>query len=105
MKYWVTFRRRDGVPIPPDAIAGILQAQRGWLEEKIDDGVFDCAYVLAQGSGGMAIVNADSGEELSEMLASSPAFVIVAIDVQPLAPVATLENHVRALQHLMERAA
>lgn len=105
MKYWVTFRRRDGVPIPPEAIARILQAQRGWLEEKIDDGVFDCAYVFAQGSGGMAIVNANSGEELSELLASSPAFVIVAIDVQPLAPVATLENHSHALQQMMERVA
>lgn len=105
MKYLVTFRRRDGVPIPPEAVAGILHAQRGWLDEMIEDRVFDCAYVFAQGSGGIAIVNADSNEELSEMLASAPAFVLVAIEVQPLAAVATLENAVRALQQMMEKVA
>jgi muconolactone delta-isomerase len=105
MKYLVTIRRRDGVPIPPEAIAGILHAQQGWIEEKVEEGVFDCAYALAQGSGGMAIVNADSGEELSEILASSPAFVLVAIEVQPLASIATLGNGVRALQHLTEKVA
>lgn len=105
MKYLVTVRRRDAVQIPPEAIAGILHAQREWLEDKVDEGEFDCAYVFVQGSGGVAIVNADSGEELSELLASSPAFVLVAFEVQPLAPVATLENAVSALHRLTEKAA
>jgi muconolactone delta-isomerase len=105
VKYLVTIKRRDGVPIPPEAIGDILGAQRGWLEDRVDEGVFDCAYVFAQGSGGIAIVNADSGEELSEILASSPAFVLVAIEVQPLAAVATLANAVEALQRVRERVA
>ena len=100
MKYLVTFRRREGVPVSPEAIAGILVAQRDWMREKEGEGVFDCAYVLAQGSGGIAIVNADSGEELSEILTGSPAFVIVAIDVQPLADVSTLENATHALRQV-----
>jgi hypothetical protein len=50
MKYLVTVRRRDGVPVPPDAVAGRLLAQRDWIQERIDDGTFDVGYTLAQGS-------------------------------------------------------
>jgi muconolactone delta-isomerase len=105
MKHLVTIRRRDGVPIPPEAVAGILAAQREWLEEKVEEGVLDCAYVFAQGSGGMGIINADSAEELSDTLASAPAFVLAAIEIQPLAPVATIEHQVRALRRGIETVA
>jgi muconolactone delta-isomerase len=104
MKFLVTIRRRDGVPIPPDAIASMMAAQEKWLEAKVDDGVFDSAYVFAQGSGGIGIVNAETAEELSELLSSAPAFVLAAIDVQPLAPVSTLGDQVRALERVLERA-
>lgn len=100
MKFLVSLRRREGVPVPPEAVAGILMAQRDWIREKLDEGVFDCAYVLAQGSGGIAIVNARSGEELSAILTEAPSFPIVAIDVQLLADVATLENATNALQRM-----
>jgi muconolactone delta-isomerase len=100
MKYLVTIRRRDGVPIPPDAIAGMLMAQREWLEARIDAGDLDCAYVFAQGSGGIGIANADSAEELSEMLTSSPAFVLASIEVQPLADISTLAHATEALRRV-----
>jgi muconolactone delta-isomerase len=98
MKYLVTVRRRDGVPVPPDAVAGMPLAQRDWIQERIDDGTFDVGYTFAQGGGGIAIVNADSGEELSQILTSSPVFAITNIEVQPLADASALENAAHALQ-------
>ena len=98
MKYLVTMRRRDGVPVPPDAIAGMLLAQRDWLQQKVEEDVFDAAYTFAQGGGGVAIVNAASGEELSQILTSSPVFGITNIELQPLADISALENAANALR-------
>ena len=98
MKYLVTVRRRDAVSIPPEAIAGMLLAQRDWLQEKIDDETFDAAYTFAQGGGGIGIVNADSGEDLNEILTSSPLFGTSHIEVQPLADLSVLENSANALR-------
>ena len=98
MKYLVTMRRRDGVPVPPDAIAGMLLAQRDWLQQKIEEDVVDAAYVFAQGGGGVSIVNAASGEELSQILTSSPVFGITNIELQPLADISALENTAQALR-------
>ncbi len=91
MKYLVTLRRRDGVSIPPEAVAGMLLAQRDWLQEKVDDGTFDSAYPFAQGGGGIGIVNAGSGEELNEILTSSPLFGVTQIEVGPVAGLGALE--------------
>lgn len=99
MKYLVTVKRRDSVSLPPEAISGILSAQRDWIRDRVADGTFDLAYGFPQGGGGIAIVNADSGEELSEILASTPVFGIADQSVQPLAELdVTLGNAIQALQ-------
>lgn len=97
MKYLVTLRRRE-VPVPPETLAGMLLAQRDWLQEHLADGTFDVAYTFAQAGGGIAIVNADSGEELNQLLTSAPLFGTANIELQPLADVATLENAARGLR-------
>jgi len=64
MKFLVMTTRRQA-PIPPEAIARILLAQREWFEEHLSEGTFDCVYGYPQGGGGVAIVNADTTEVLS----------------------------------------
>ena len=98
MKYLVTMRRRDGVPVPPEAIAGMLLAQRDWLQEKVADGTLDVAYTFAQTGGGIGIANAETGEELAAIIASSPVFAVANIEAQPLADVTTLEVASEALR-------
>jgi hypothetical protein len=99
MKYLVTVRRRDGGPAPPpEVLAGMLLTQRDWLQEKLDDGTFDVSYGFAQGGGGVGIVNADSGEQLSEIITGSPMFGLIDIDVQPLVGLAALEHAAHALR-------
>jgi muconolactone delta-isomerase len=101
MKFLVTQRRRDGVPVPPDAIAGLLRAQSEYLDEQMRIGTVDVAYGLPQGGGGLAIVNADSAEQLNEILVASPLFMLTNIEVQPLADIhATLAAAASALQRM-----
>ena len=97
MKYLVTLRRRE-VPVPPDAVAAMLLAQRDWIQEHLADGTFDCAYTFAQAGGGIAIVNADSGEDLNGILTSSPLFGMANIELQALADIATLENAAQGMR-------
>ena len=98
MKYLVTARRRDGVSVPPDAIAGMLLAQRDWLREKLDEGTLDVAYTFAQGGGGIGIANVESGDELNEILTSSPLFGVSLIELQPLVGIEALENSASAMR-------
>jgi muconolactone delta-isomerase len=98
MKFLVTFRRRDGVPIPPDAIAGMLLAQRDWLHDRLAEGSFDCAYTFAQSGGGIGIVEASSEEELTDLLTDAPLFGVAHIELQPLASIETLAKAARALR-------
>jgi muconolactone delta-isomerase len=83
MKYLVIVRGRDGLPVPSDVVAGMLLAQRDWIRERIDDGTFDVGTRSPRRR--VAIVSAGSGNELSQILTSSPIFAIVSIEVQPLA--------------------
>jgi muconolactone delta-isomerase len=102
MKFLVMQRRRDGVPIPPDVIAGLLRAQSEYLDEQVRNGTVDVAYGLPQGGGGLAIVNADSAESLNEILAASPLFGVTNIEVQPLADIhATLAAGASAMQRMV----
>ena len=99
MKYLVTVKRRDNVSMPPEAIAGILNGQREWIRDKLADGTFDAAFSFPQGGGGVAIVNADSAEELNGIITSGPVFAISDQTVQPLADIdVALGNAVEALQ-------
>jgi muconolactone delta-isomerase len=100
MKYLVISRRRDGIPVPPDVVAGMLLAQRDWVQEKLDDGTFDCAYTFAQGGGGISIVNAESGEDLHRIATSSPLFGISNVELQPLADVSVLGDAAAALRRV-----
>ena len=97
MKFLVTVRRRDGVPAPREAVAGMLHAQRDWMQEKLDEGTFDTAYTFAQGGGGIGIVNAETGDELNEIITSSPLFGISEVEVQPLAGIGAIDNAANAI--------
>jgi muconolactone delta-isomerase len=97
MKYLVMFRRRD-VPVPPEVVAEMLVAQRDWAQEKVGDGTLDCAYIFAVGGGGIGIVNADSGDELHDLVSSSPVFPITQVEIEPLAEVSNLTVAAGALQ-------
>jgi len=99
MKFLVMTTRRQNAPIPPDKIAQLLNAQREWFEEHVSDGTFDCAYGYPQGGGGVGIVNADTTEELNDLITGSPLFPIADFEIRPLTDVSVaLENGAKALE-------
>lgn len=69
MKYLVS--AIQDTPIPPELGAALYEAATAWIEERIADGRIDCHFVFAQ-TGGMAIVDVDSHEQLFEEIMSYP---------------------------------
>lgn len=70
MKFLVFARLRMGGTWPDDALT-LFQQTIDWIHVRLTDGTFDCAYNLPAG-GGVAIVNADSHELLTDVLSSYP---------------------------------
>jgi hypothetical protein len=85
MKFLVFARLRIGATWPDDALT-LFQQTIDWIDVRLTDGTFDCAYNLPAG-GGMAIVNADSHETLTDVLSAYPLQPWVQYEVHPLSDI------------------
>ena len=83
MKFLVFARPRLGTSLPDGNDLGLFQQTYGWLNSRMADGSFDCAYNLPTG-GGLAIVNAHSHEALTEILSAYPLQPWTEYEVHPL---------------------
>ena len=86
MKFLVFARLRIGANIPEENVAALLPQTRKWISERLANETFDCAYNLPAG-GGVAIVNADSHEILTEILSAYPLQPWIQYEVHPLSDV------------------
>jgi muconolactone delta-isomerase len=82
MKFLVTVTPRQ-VPLPPGVIADTLEAQGKWLQDRAADGTVECVYGIV-GGGGFGVANADSHEQMHQMLVDSPGYALVDYDVQAI---------------------
>ena len=78
MKYLISAAPGPMPPAPEQFDAAI-----DWLQEKLDDGTFDCVYGFMEG-GGFSVTNADSHREALDLMADYPLFGMVNWDVRPL---------------------
>jgi hypothetical protein len=78
MKYYVSATPGPMPPTPEQFDAAI-----GWLEDKVNDGTFDCVFGFPEG-GGFSVTNADSHREVLDIMADYPLFGLVTFDVRPL---------------------
>jgi muconolactone delta-isomerase len=85
MKFLVFARLRVGATWPDDALT-LFRQTIDWINGRLTDETFDCAYNLPAG-GGVAIVNADSHETLTELLSSYPLQPWVQYEVHPLSDI------------------
>lgn len=85
MKFLVFARLRIGATWPDDVLT-LFQQTTDWIDVRLTDGSFDCAYNLPAG-GGVAIVNADSHETLTELLSAYPLQPWVQYEVHPLSDI------------------
>lgn len=82
MKFLVTFipRRQQ---LPP---LGMVDMVKTWINTHLASKKLDCAHALVTG-GGVCIVNAASGEDLTRFLIEYPGAMFVDTTVQALAEV------------------
>ena len=85
MKFLVFARLRTGATFPDSALS-LFQQTIEWIGARLTDGTFDCAYNLPAG-GGVAIVNADSHEILTDVLSAYPLQPWIQYEVHPLSDV------------------
>jgi hypothetical protein len=78
MKYFVAATPGPMPPTPEQFDAAIA-----WLQDRLDDGTFDCLYGFMEG-GGFSIANADSHRKVLDMMAAYPLFGLVTFEVRPL---------------------
>jgi len=78
MKYLVT---ATPGPIPPSPEQ--FDTALDWLQERLDDGTFDCLYGFLEG-GGVAVSNADTHQAALQLMADYPLYGLVSWDVRPL---------------------
>jgi muconolactone delta-isomerase len=83
MKFLVFARLRIGANIPEENVPALFQETRAWINESLANKTFDCIYNLPAG-GGIAIVNADSHEKLTEILSAYPLQPWIQYEVHPL---------------------
>lgn len=68
-------------PMPPTPEQ--FDAAMSWLEDKVDEGTFDCVFGFLEG-GGFSVTNAGSHREALELMADYPLFGLVSWEVRPV---------------------
>jgi hypothetical protein len=86
-------------PMPPPS--DVVRASQEWVNEKLDDGTFECVYSFLEG-GGFSVGIADSLEEQMDLMQDYPLAPLVDFEVHPL--VEANDGFERALA-MIERAA
>jgi muconolactone delta-isomerase len=86
MKFLVLTKSLVGATPLPDPIAA-LQASKEYLDAMLADGSLDFVYQFASGDQAVAVVNADSAEEIWKKLTAYPLSPIQEYEVHPLADV------------------
>lgn len=83
MKFLVIGSNKTGGPQPDDPVELNREVAR-WIGEQLSSKAFDCAYYVVPDRG-VAIVNADSHEDLLALLRAWPAYPYMNFEVSPLA--------------------
>jgi muconolactone delta-isomerase len=86
MKFLVFARLRIGANIPEENVPALFKEAREWINERLANKALDCIYNLPAG-GGVAIINADSHEVLTDHLGSYPLQPWFQYEIHPLSDV------------------
>lgn len=86
-------------PMPPPI--DVVRESQDWVNEKLDDGTFECVYSFLEG-GGFSVGTADSFEEQMDLLQDYPMAPLVQYEVHPLVEI---EDGFERAMTMLERAA
>ena len=78
------------------ATSKAIREHKEGVTNAIKQKTIDCIYGLPGGGGSVAIVNADSAEQLHENLANTPLFLFSEFEIRPLTDYAKYMDSVAA---------
>jgi muconolactone delta-isomerase len=85
------------------ATSKAIREQKQAVADAMKRGAIDCIYAFPGGGGNVGIVNADSPEQLNEMLMSTPLFLYSEFEVRPLTDYGKYMENVAAALEKRER--
>ena len=86
MKYLITAKTigfPGMTPTSPDVMHSLNLAARTYVKERLEEGSFECHYIFPDG-GGFVIANADSHEEVMDILLGYPLYPMFVWEVKVL---------------------
>ncbi len=84
MKFLVLGKPREDVTFSPEMIIAIAESSRKWIAERMIEGSLDFDYLMP-GGGALAIVSAESRDELDLLLSSPyPQFQFLSWEIRSL---------------------
>jgi muconolactone delta-isomerase len=101
MKFLVLRKPRVTSGLIPSA--KVIREQKQGALDAVKQGVIDCIYAFPGGGGNVAIVNADSVEQLNERLMGTPLFLYSEFEVRPLTDYDKYMENVAAALEKRER--
>ena len=101
MKFLVLRKPRVSSGMIPTSKA--IREQKQGVSDAIKRGAIDCIYAFPGGGGNVGIVNADSPEQLNEMLMNTPLFLYSEFEVRPLTDYDKYMENVAAALEKRER--
>ncbi len=84
MKYHVISKRNTRLSPSTEEWLAMLQATRELTIAWLEDGTIECHYGTVPADGAVTIINADSHEQVQELLTKSPLFPFYTWDIQPV---------------------
>jgi len=85
MKYLVTISNFSArKPLPPKEEAAFIEEAKDWGVKRRADGTVDCSYYFLDSDNGFAIMNAESHEELFQILQTSIFHQQVSWEAKPI---------------------
>ncbi len=85
MKFLIITRNRGNTAVPPAVMPALIEATKAFITRGRNAGKWDVVY--SHPSGGVAIANHDTAEDLQAWLADYPFNILQDIEVLPLADV------------------
>ena len=83
MKYLIT-ALTGTTPVPPDQAVELWEAAREWIGTRMIETRFGIMSIFADGSGAIAVVDAEKHEEVFDLLLSYPLYPFFRWEVKPL---------------------
>jgi muconolactone delta-isomerase len=99
MKYFATAKLNTRQAQSPGEWLKLLKAAREYQAACLEDGTLECGYLFADGSGGFGVVNADSHDQLMDIILAHPQNAFLDWEIIPACDtLASYDKFIRSLE-------